>query len=347
MTNTHVKENPLFSKFGDVLKSVLNVPVKGEIGNFWERGRKLKYADMFCGIGGFHSAADSLGMECVFACDIDENVRKIYEYNYGIKPESDICQIKPSAIPDHDILFAGFPCQPFSIIGNGGGFADARGTLFFELAKIIETKRPSGFILENVKQLASHNKGRTLARILEILRGLGYTVNYKIFNALNFGLPQKRERILIVGFNGNVDGFSWPSLKVPMIPLKEILEENPGEQHFVSDRIKKKRKAEHKAKVKPAIWHENKAGNISSHPYSCALRAGASYNYLLVDGERRLTPRELVRLQGFPESFKIIGTDSEIRKQAGNSVPVPIVKAVMESVLHARRTEVKRSIKAA
>ena len=114
-----------------------------EVGNFWERGRKLKYVDMFCGIGGFHSAADSLGMECVFACDIDENVRKIYEYNYGIKPESDICQMKPSSIPNHDILFAGFPCQPFSIIGNGGGFADARGTLFFELAKIIEVKKLS------------------------------------------------------------------------------------------------------------------------------------------------------------------------------------------------------------
>jgi DNA (cytosine-5)-methyltransferase 1 len=350
MTATADKQNPLFAKFDDVMKSALGVPLQLSIGNFWGQRKKMKYADMFCGIGGFHSAADSLGMECVFACDIDEDCRKIYEHNYGIKPESDICQIQPDTIPDHDILCAGFPCQPFSIIGNGGGFADARGTLFFELAKIIEAKEPQAFVLENVRQLASHNGGKTLARILEILRGLHYTVDFRIFNALNFGLPQKRERIMIVGFKGQIAGFNWPNRKLPMIPLSEILESDPDESTFVSDRIKRKRHAQHKAKIKPAIWHENKAGNISSHPFSCALRAGASYNYLLVDGERRLTPREMLRLQGFPDSFEIVGNDSAIRKQAGNSVPVPMVKAVLERVLNVERAEsveIKRAVKAA
>ena len=337
MPEIAVKANPLFAKFDDVMKSVLRAPAQLPVGSFWGRRKNLTYADMFCGIGGFHSAAASLGMDCVFACDIDEDCRKIYEHNYGLKPESDICQVQPDTIPDHDILCAGFPCQSFSIIGSGAGFADARGTLFFELARIIKAKSPSAFVLENVKQLATHDKGKTLQRILQILRGMDYTVDFHILNALNFGLPQKRERILIVGFKGAMSGFNWPNRKLPMIPLSEILEKNPDESTFVSDRIKRKRHAQHKAKIKPAIWHENKAGNISSHPYSCALRAGASYNYLLVDGERRLTPREMLRLQGFPDSFEVVGNDSSIRKQAGNSVPVPMVKAVLERVLNVER----------
>ncbi len=151
-------------------------------------------------------------MECVFACDIDEDCRKIYEHNYKLKPEADICRDSdPDAVPDHDILCAGFPCQPFSIIGSGGGFSDARGTLFFELAKIIEAKQPQALVLENVRQLGEHNHGKTLARILEILRGLHYTVDYRIFNALHFGLPQKRERVLIVGFKGDIAAFNWPT----------------------------------------------------------------------------------------------------------------------------------------
>jgi DNA (cytosine-5)-methyltransferase 1 len=313
-----------------------------KIGNFWEDKKTLTFADMFCGIGGFHAAASQLGMRCVFACDIDADCRAIYEHNYGIKPASDICRVTPASIPDHDILFAGFPCQPFSIIGNRGGFTDARGTLFFELAKIIKAKNPQALILENVRMLSSHNEGKTLERIIEVLKELGYWVDYKILNALDFGLPQKRERILIVGFKGEITGFKWPNRVLPMIPLKEILEANPDKRFFVSERIRRKRHADHKADTKPEIWHENKSGHISSYPYSCALRAGASYNYLLVDGDRRLTPRELLRLQGFPESFEIVGNDGQVRKQAGNSVPVPMVKAVMERLLYVQRVETQR-----
>ena len=197
-------------------------------------------------------------------------------------------------------------------------------------------------MLENVKQLATHNKGKTLKRILEILRGLGYVTDYKILNALKFGLPQKRERILIVGFKAEeVAGFEWPDKKIAMKPLADILEPDVDEKHYVSTRIKKARKDAHTAKVKPAIWHENKSGNIASHPYSCALRANASYNYLLVDGERRPTPRELLRLQGFPESFKIVCSESQMRKQAGNAVPVAMVKAVIQKALNVQRCKTK------
>ena len=346
MNRISEKTNPLFARFDDVLKSALRVePFTLEPLSAWLNGKQPTFADMFCGIGGFHSAANSLGMKCVFACDIDDDARDQYEHVYKLRPVGDICKIDAAAIPDHDILCAGFPCQPFSIIGDRAGFADARGTLFFELARIIEAKQPPAFVLENVKQLASHNKGKTLARILEILRGLGYWVDYRILNALHFGVPQKRERILIVGFRGDeVTSFPWPTRKIPNVPLSEILEKKPDKACFVSDRIKFSRQKAHKSAHSPGIWHENKSGNISSHPFSCALRAGASYNYLLVDGERRLTPREMLRLQGFPDTFEIIGNDSAIRKQAGNSVPVPMVKAILERVINVQRTKAQRAL---
>lgn len=344
------RPNPLFGMFDEVVKAV----VKGKsdappIVPYWEKGAKLRYVDLFCGIGGFHQAAEAFGMECVFACDIDEGCRKAYEHNYGIQPAGDITGVRTKYIPDHDILFAGFPCQPFSIIGSREGFADARGTLFFEIARIIKDKQPRTFVLENVKQLATHDKGKTLERILEILRELGYQAEHRILNALNFGLPQKRERVLIVGFREMVAGFNWDKIeKIPMKPLSEILEENPDPRSFVSERIKRSRQAAHTPKVTPSIWHENKSGNISSHPFSCALRAGASYNYLLVNGERRLTAREMLRLQGFPDSFEIVCNESQTRKQAGNAVPVPMVKAVLEEVvLNAQQSQTQRTSKAA
>lgn len=335
MDNTAHSDSQLFLRFGDGLGDSLNAVEwpRPSSGSFWPNDRPLRFVDLFCGIGGFHQAAASLGMECVLACDIDPGARKAYNANYGIDPKHDVCALEADDIPEMDILLGGFPCQPFSIIGNMEGFADARGTLFFELARIIEAKQPSAFVLENVRQLASHNHGETLKHILKILRGLGYTVESKILNALDFGVPQKRERILIVGFKGGVHGFTWPTGKMPMPPLASVLETEVDRRHYVSDRIKESRLKSHASKHKPAIWHENKAGNVSSHPFSCALRAGASYNYLLVDGERRLTGREMLRLQGFPDTFKIVCTDGQTRKQAGNAVPVPMVKAVLERML--------------
>lgn len=292
--------------------------------------RKIRCIDLFCGIGGFRIAAENLRWETVFSSDIDEECRNAYEVNFGEKPVGDIKNVEAADIPGHDVLLAGFPCQSFSIIGSMKGFDDTRGTLFFDIARILEEKRPEAFVLENVKMLAGHNGGKTLRRIKDVLRELGYDVDHRIQNALNFGLPQKRERIFIVGMKNQLD-FTFPEGGAPMSPLSLILEKRVPKSFFASEHIRTNRRKLHQTPhPSPAIWHENKAGHISSYPYSCALRAGASYNYLLVDGIRRPTPRELLRLQGFPDTFKIVCNDYQTRKQAGNSVPVPVVAAILQ-----------------
>ncbi len=310
----------------------------------------LRYIDLFCGIGGFRIAATNaskevgLTSECVFSSDIDSDAQTAYEANFGERPHGDITEIGADEIPDHEVLFGGFPCQAFSIIGEMKGFADARGTLFFDIARILDEKRPQAIVLENVKQLRGHDGGRTLSTILNILDELGYWVDYRVLNALDFGLPQKRERILIVGFlDDSHKRFSWPGVdRFPIRSLEDLLEDDSQVDpfYFASPKIRKSRKSSIKSKALPdgrSIWHENKSGNISPHPYSCALRAGASYNYLLVDGIRRLTMREMLRLQGFPDTFKIACGYSATRKQAGNSVPVPMIQAVIEQVFFAIR----------
>ncbi|MDR2166250.1 MAG: DNA (cytosine-5-)-methyltransferase [Clostridiales bacterium] len=301
-----------------------------------KKTQSFTYIDLFAGIGGFHQAASSLGGLCVFASEIDTEAQRAYEANYAIKPHGDITQISADEIPDHDILFAGFPCQAFSICGNMRGFEDTRGTLFFDIARILKQKMPPMFILENVKQLSTHDRGRTLKTILATLEGLGYKVYWKILNALDFGLPQKRERTIIVGFLNHNANFGFPQT-IGSGKLEDILENDSSidPKFFASEHIVAKRRRSHISKHSPGIWHENKAGNITSYPYSCALRAGASYNYLLVNGIRRPTMRELLRLQGFPDSFKIVCNDSQTRKQAGNAVPVNMIKAVLKEALYA------------
>lgn len=301
----------------------------------------VRFIDLFCGIGGFRIAAQLACQEhdispyFVFASDIDSDAQKAYEANFHEVPTGDITKVLSADIPDHDILLGGFPCQPFSICGDLKGFDDMRGTLFFDIARILEAKRPKAFILENVKQLKGHHDGRTLQRIMETLRDLGYYADYKILNALDFGVPQKRERIFIIGFDKPCS-FIWPQGGIPMQPLHEILEQNTADFYQASAKIQQNRLDKRVGKeqvIEPTIWHENKAGNISAYPYSCALRAGASYNYLLVNGKRRLTEREMLRLQGFPDSYKISGNYQATRKQAGNSVAIPCVKSVISSVL--------------
>lgn len=301
--------------------------------------QSIKFIDLFCGIGGFRTAMDNACNEndlipnCVFSSDIDKYCQDSYEANFGQRPTGDITQVDEKDIPDHDVLFAGFPCQPFSIIGQMKGFNDIRGTLFFDIARIIKQKKPKAFILENVKQLVGHNGGETLKTILNTLeKDLGYTVTCTVLNALDFGLPQKRERVIIVGHKDPIL-FNYPQPVRPFKPLIEILEKKVDEKYYVSNYILHKRKESHKSEHKLSIWHENKSGNICSYPYSCALRSGASYNYLLVNGERRLTPREMFRLQGFPDSYKIIVSDGEAKRQAGNAVPVNLVKAVIDKLL--------------
>ena len=300
----------------------------------------LKYIDLFCGIGGFRYASNiafnnlEIDSKCVFSSDIDKYVQDAYEANFGERPFGDIRNIDAKDIPDFDILFAGFPCQAFSICGLMKGFEDkTRGTLFFDIARILQEKKPQAFVLENVKNLASHDGGKTLQTILETLRDeLGYHVDYHLLNALDFGLPQKRERIIIVGSKKPFI-MDWNFNIIKRKTLNDILEKNVDKKYYASKEIVQKRKSMHTSEIKPSIWHENKSGNISSYPYSCALRAGASYNYLLVDGERRLTPREMLRLQGFPDEFKMVVSDCQTRKQAGNAIPVDMVAMVMEKFI--------------
>ena len=300
----------------------------------------IRYIDLFCGIGGFRYAANAsfekLGLngECVFSSDIDKFAQESYSANFGEVPVGDITKVDEKEIPDCDLLFGGFPCQAFSICGLQKGFADnTRGTLFFDIARIIKEKQPQAFVLENVKNLASHDNGNTLKTILNVLRDeLGYHVDYHLLNALDFGLPQKRERIVIIGSKKPFE-MNWDFNIKKRKKLNDVLEKNIDKKYYASPEIIAKRKSMHTANEYPSIWHENKSGNISSYPYSCALRAGASYNYLLVNGERRLTPREMLRLQGFPDSFKIVVSDAQIRKQAGNAIPVDMVASVIERFL--------------
>ena len=296
----------------------------------------FRFIDLFAGIGGLRIPFEELGGRCVFSSEWDGYAQKTYEANFNEKPFGDITKIDAKGIPDHDILLAGFPCQPFSIIGNGKGFADTRGTLFFEIERILKEKMPDAFLLENVKRLVNHDKKRTFRVILNKLSELGYYTNWKVMNALDYGLPQKRERVIIVGFK-NEYRFSFTQPRRYRANLADFLEphELVEKKHFASSRIVQSRLDKVKGKTikKPAIWHENKGGNIGIHEYSCALRAGGSYNYLLVDGIRRLTPRENLNLQGFPKNFKMVVPDSQIRKQAGNSVPINMIRNVAKQML--------------
>lgn len=293
------------------------------------------FIDLFCGIGGIRLGFEAHGCKCVFSSEIDKDAIKMYEANFNEVPFGDITKIQPFEIPDHDILLAGFPCQPFSIMGNKNGFMDTRGTLFFNIEKILQIKRPAAFLLENVKQLKTHDAGRTFRVITDKLKALGYHLHYTILNALDFGVPQKRERTFIVGFKDNL-AFNFPTKTVTPVSLIEILEndDDVDKKLFVSDTIRKKRiERVKKLPVVPSVWHENKGGNISALPYSCALRANGSYNYLLVNGIRRLSARELLRLQGFPEEFKIVVSYQAMRKVTGNSVAVPVIHAIAKEML--------------
>ena len=295
------------------------------------------FIDLFAGIGGIRIPFDEMGYDCVFSSEWDAKACQTYFANFGTVPFGDITKIPAERIPKHDVLLAGFPCQAFSIMGKMQGFADTRGTMFFEIERILKHHHTPYILLENVKQLVGHDGGRTFRVILERLNQLGYHVKWQILNALDFGLPQKRERVIIVGFldKADCDAFSFD---IPHIPysLADILEpdENVDPSLFASDHIvtKRREKTVGKSIVYPSIWHENKAGDISVHDYSCALRTGASYNYLLVNGVRRPTSRELLRLQGFPEKYRIAVSHQDIRRQTGNSVAVPMIRMVAQKI---------------
>lgn len=297
------------------------------------------FIDLFAGIGGIRLGFEYAGGECVFSSEIDKNACQTYKVNFGEMPSGDITKIDAKDIPDFDILLAGFPCQAFSIMGKKEGFANETcGTLFFDIERILKAKRPPAFMLENVRNLTAHDGGKTFKIIREHLESLGYRVYAKVLNAIDFGLPQKRERIIIAGFSDDVK-FEFP-LPVPAArrkTLADILETDVPQNYYVREYIKQSRlkKLKDKNFPKPYISHENMAGSVTPHNYSSALRAGASANYILINDERRPTEREMLRLQGFPETFKIVVPYSHMKKQCGNSVAVPVIKAVAEQMINA------------
>lgn len=304
----------------------------------------IKFIDLFAGIGGIRIPFDELGYKCVFSSEWDKAACNTYEANFGERPAGDITKIQAEDIPPHDLLLAGFPCQAFSIMGKMKGFEDTRGTMFFEVARILSHHHPKAILLENVKQLTTHDKGRTFKTILEVLSELGYHVKWNVLNALDFGLPQKRERVIIVGFRDIKQYYKFDfNFKKTPYSLSNILEkdEDVDKSLFASERIVNKRNASTAGKniFYPSVWHENKSGNISILDHACALRTGASYNYLLINGIRRPSSRELLRLQGFPDSFKVVVSHSEIRRQTGNSVAVPMIREIAKKINNIINTE--------
>lgn len=299
----------------------------------------FRFIDLFAGIGGIRLGFESVGGHCVFSSEFDEDACKTYVANFGEHPAGDITKIDAKTIPDFDILLGGFPCQAFSIIGKKEGFANETcGTLFFDIERILKEKCPPAFMLENVRNLTAHDGGNTFKIIKEHLEKLGYHVHAKVLNALDYGVPQKRERIIIVGFLDDIDfSFPEPVLDDEKKSLSDILEQNVDSKYYVRDTIRESRISRLKDKnyPKPYISHENMAGSITPHPYSSALRAGASANYILINDERRPTEREMLRIQGFPDTYKVVVSYTKMKKQCGNSVAVPVIKAVANQMINA------------
>lgn len=305
---------------------------------------KLTFIDLFAGIGGTRLGFERTDCQCVFSSEWDSYSKKTYEANFGDTPKGDITKISTDEIPDHDILVAGFPCQPFSIAGvskknslnRPHGFMDeTQGTLFFEIARIIKAKRPKAFLLENVKNLRNHDKGRTFKIILDILqKDLGYTVYSKVIDAKTV-VPQHRERIFIVGFRDPVK-FSFPKMRNKKPQLKNILEEQVDHKYTLTEHLWEylQNYAEKHRKLGNGFGFGMADLNGISRTLSARYYKDGS-EILVPNGgrPRRLTPRECARLMGFPDSFKIVVSDTQAYRQFGNSVVVPIIKSVASSMI--------------
>ncbi|HRP88691.1 MAG TPA: DNA cytosine methyltransferase [Edaphocola sp.] len=316
--------------------------------------KQVKFIDLFAGIGGFHLALSAYGATCVFASEWDKYAAETYKENFGIQPKGDITKITVEDIPYHDILCGGFPCQAFSISGKQRGFEDTRGTLFFDIARIINYHHPKVLFLENVKNLLKHDNGQTINIIKETLHELGYSVFYKILNSSQFGLPQNRERLYIVAFHNalNISEFQFPEPKNHPICLEHLLEKNPQNAKIIerSDiEIYKDYSVEDT--LFPELGFLNKPIQIGKvnkggqgeriyHPLGHAITlsaygggVGAKTGLYLIEGKiRKLSPRECARIQGFPESFIINSSISQAYKQFGNSVSVNVLQYIAKEI---------------
>lgn len=308
------------------------------------------FIDLFAGIGGLRLAMEAAGARCVYSNEWNKYSRQTYEANFGEVPDDDITQVVADDIPDHDVLVGGFPCQPFSVagvskkrsLGRATGFEDeTQGTLFFDVCRVLAAKRPRAFFLENVKNLTSHDKGRTFEVIESSLDELDYEVFYKVLDAQDY-VPQHRERIVIIGFDrrryGNAPDFSFELPKPEHKPvLADILDPDVPEKYTLTDRLWAYLQA-YAAKHKAA---GNGFGYGLAHPDGISRTLSARYykdgSEILIPQEgknpRRLTPRECARLQGFPDTFQIPVSDTQAYRQFGNSVAVPLMAEVAKALV--------------
>ena len=300
--------------------------------------KNFKFIDLFAGIGGIRIPFQELGGKCVFTSEWDKFSQITYEANFGDKPHGDITQIDEKDIPKHDLLLAGFPCQAFSQAGLKKGFQDTRGTMFFEIARILDHHKPKAFLLENVKGLRGHDKGNTFKTIGGILNELGYqTLESEVLNAKHFGLPQNRERIFIVGFKKNVN-FQFPVPPKTTTRLGGILQRKVADKYTISDKLwagAQSRKQKHLAKGYGFGYSLFKRD--AEYTSTISARYYKDGSEILIDQKnknpRKLTPLEASRLQGFPEDFIIPVSDSQAYKQFGNAVPVSVIRAVAQAMV--------------
>jgi len=298
----------------------------------------MKFIDLFAGIGGMRLGVEQAfgdSAECVFTSEFDKFAVQTYKANFNDSVvHGDITKITSSEIPNHDLLLAGFPCQPFSQAGLKKGFADTRGTLFFDIERILKYKKPKAFLLENVKQLKSHDHGKTLTTILEHLNTIGYkNTKYELLKARDFGVPQNRERIYIVGFSDKSIKFTFPTPLYQKTCVGDILEQDISDKYTISDRLwlgHKRRKLENRKNGKGFGY--GLFNKESEYTNTLSARYYKDGSEILIEQQgknpRKITPVEAKRLQGFPDSFKIPVSDTQAYKQFGNSVTIPVIKAI-------------------
>jgi DNA (cytosine-5)-methyltransferase 1 len=310
------------------------------------------FIDLFSGIGAFHTALNSFGAHCLFASEIDKHAAKVYELNYGMKPHGDITQIDENLIPSHDILCAGFPCQPFSIAGNKKGFEDTRGTLFFDVLRIIKKKQPKIVFLENVKNFEIHDNGRTLTIVKNSLESLGYSFFYDLLNSSDFGVPQSRKRIYMLAFHASLDvkEFSFPAAKEIKRSVNDILEKDGtfNLDDYLIDR--NDINIDYKLLENQALEKSMRLGSIgkggqgeriydprgqaitlSSYGGGIAAKTGA---YYINDVIRRLTVREACRLSGFSDDYICDSSRNQSYKQFGNTIVVDVLQEIITSMIN-------------
>ena len=317
---------------------------------------EIKFIDLFCGIGGFRHALDSINTRCVFSSDIDPDARFSYAQNWGEEPSGDIAQIEAQAIPEHDVLCGGFPCQPFSISGNQGGFEDARGTLLHEILRIARYHQPRVLFLENVKNFLGHADGKTLSTTLRLLNRAGYNVKFSLLNASYYGVAQKRERVYFVAFRKDlgITTFRFPEPTNEDCAVEDILlpKNDSRLDDLVIERsdLRLKEKLPNERENRPLrIGTVGKGGQgervYSPKGHAITLSAfgggiGAKTGMYLIDNRiRRLHPEECRRLMGFPEGFQLHERSNVSYKQFGNSVAVPVVREVFKSIEQALETQ--------